>query len=390
MRRGIALMDNPGALLLLQDEDDVFRQLAGALVGHPPAIYADTNLWPCTPRACRLLASQWRTARDPRLRDLGLIAHFVLQPKPWIDSILADTSEVVERARLLARGVGAFDPLSSQEPIPPASATWQAWVEWMVGQSRTYVDPEFGNRYAFRMQHRKLRFDQSHAAALRLTALLTGRNIVGELRDMLAQATADSAKFVLEFMLYKLGEHHPTVASVDEHLRSGSRLRLELGIHELPSLFNGSPPLADTATTTLLTGRFMEKMFANEQPWPMLDTAAIPFQLSVPKGGGSIYGPMLFLADSVSSSLGARWRERLVSGVAAARIRDERDLGTLVTVGSMTRVGPFVHFGIEIDYSQSLRIESTVYPEGHHESWRISLMELNGAWVAVTTERTAP
>jgi hypothetical protein len=188
-------------------------------------------------------------------------------------------------------------------------------------------------------------------------------------------------------MLYKLGEHHPTVASVDEHLRSGSRLRLELGIHELPSLFNGSPPLADTATTTLLTGRLIEKVFANEQPWPMLDTTAIPFQLPVAMVSGSVYGPMVFLADSVPSSLGARWSGRLVGGAAAARIRNGRDLGTLVTVRRITRVGPFAHFDIDVDHCEALRMDSTDYPQRSHASWRFFVMQLSGEWVIVSATR---
>jgi len=62
--------------------DSLYLGIEAALLSRPPTT-ADTMRWACVPSACRALARQWEEAREPRLRDLGLIAHYLMDPERW-------------------------------------------------------------------------------------------------------------------------------------------------------------------------------------------------------------------------------------------------------------------------------------------------------------------
>jgi hypothetical protein len=68
-----------------QSRDRLYENLAQTLTTSPPAVAVRNDRIPCTPAACRLLEDQWRTAREPRLRDLGLVALFTSDPRRWGD-----------------------------------------------------------------------------------------------------------------------------------------------------------------------------------------------------------------------------------------------------------------------------------------------------------------
>src|SRR5262249_48061841 len=77
-----------------QSRDVLYENLAQALTTDPPVGDVWNARVPCTPAACRLLAEQWRTAREPRLRDVGLVALFTSDPRRWGDTVLAlDTKQ---------------------------------------------------------------------------------------------------------------------------------------------------------------------------------------------------------------------------------------------------------------------------------------------------------
>ena len=132
----------------------------------------DSTLVACTIAACRLLAAQRTTAREPRLRDVALVALMSLDPRGWSDTVLALDSArhpVLQRARLLASGrVGANAAASLKAPIPPPNSGAAAWIEWMSG-----VDPRYAAVYAklsgpaSRYGEQRVAFGEEHATAIR-------------------------------------------------------------------------------------------------------------------------------------------------------------------------------------------------------------------------------
>ena len=202
----LPFMDDPGlAFAFGLRRDPLYQELQHHLLHRPPAVTADTTDWPCTPDACRLLARQWHTAREPRLRDLGLIAQMVLDPARWADTLVAhaaSSTALLESALWLARGVGATWRASSKPPLPEPEADWRVWLAWMNGWSHDEASSEVdeigpGSR---------IRFNSTHATALRFHEAWTGRDIVAELRKKLETAATDSARLVYGLILLELGE----------------------------------------------------------------------------------------------------------------------------------------------------------------------------------------
>jgi hypothetical protein len=367
--------------------DPLFENLHQALLTTPPAVTPDTTRWPCTPAACRLLAEQWSIATEPRLKTLGLIAHFVLDPKAWTDSVLARASPesaLLGDALLLARGVGATWPAASKAPIPSPGADWHAWTEWMNGK-----DPEYTRRQAMlpplpNLKEPSIRFEGSHATAIRFTQARTGRDIVGELRRQLAAATSDSALLVYEYMLVQLGEHRPTAASVAAHFRSRSAARIALGEMEVESLFGSTPPRADSATAALLMDRLIAMTVGGEKPWRLLrapgDTAGGQQSVLPPR---EVSGERtLLLADSLPPAVRAKWSGRVpIITKEAWNRRSEREGGTLFTLTSVARVGAFARLGIETSGRVERRADQA--PWLYYASTTYYVMELDGEWVIV-------
>jgi hypothetical protein len=373
MRDVIALLQRGSRFI---DSERLVEALETPLVSSPPAIARDTSQWPCTPAACALLAEQWRTAREPKLKRLGLVAHFVRDPRRWTDTLLADTTpSEVEWARLLARGVGATSPDASRDTLPPPGAGWHAWLEWLVGISPTAPQHDFS--YESLMRMRGLEFHPPHATAIRFTQVRTGRDIVGELRQMLAQASADSAKLVLEYILTQLGDFTPTVSSVAAHVRSGSAQRIELGAHQAPMLFRGSPPRADSATAARLTDELIALTLGENRPWRVLNPR-IKWDV-VPNPPIADWGtaPTYILADSTPVSLRPKWSGRLITGTEWA-MHSPQVAARLVAPGHVSRTGPFARISIE---TVDVRVEVfDRMPMRYRKSTTYDLMEQDGAW----------
>ncbi|MGH7553200.1 MAG: hypothetical protein ACREMQ_09280 [Longimicrobiales bacterium] len=109
--RGVRVsMSNPAVALALGVPRDVaYENLRDILVRWPPAFDDVTPARACTPAACRMLASFADTAAEPRLRDLGLIARFALEPRAWAGEINRRGqagSVMLQPAAALIRGVG--------------------------------------------------------------------------------------------------------------------------------------------------------------------------------------------------------------------------------------------------------------------------------------------
>jgi len=384
MRQLIGVMADPGIPFAFgMTRDPFYEDLAQALSLTPPAIVPDTSRWPCTPAACRLLAEQWNIATEPRLRQLGLVAHVMLDPKRWADTLAAQPqAPLLVAPRLLVDGVGATWPASTRSPIPAPNADWRAWGEWMNGTNPAYQRWQQQLPAAIHRGQSPFRFEGSHATAIRFTEARTGRDIVGELRQELARATSDSARAIFEYMLIGLDALDPGPEDVAAHFRSRSPVRSVVATRELALLFRGSPPRADSATAFLLQDRLIAMTVGGGKPWrwilPLPDSQA---WRSLPAREVANETTLL-LADSLAPALRAKWSRRV------AMITDEdwkkrslRTGGTLFTLTSVTRVGPFARLGVESSGRVERRPEQA--PWLYYASTTYFLMELDGEWVIV-------
>lgn len=390
----IAFMNDPGlAFAFGQSRDWLYENLRQALVTSPPAIARDTSHGACTPAACRMLADQWRTAREQRLRELGLIALMTLDPARWSDTVLARNrsgSRFLEPAAMLARGVGATWPAASKAPIPAPNAEWHAWTEWMNGVDSSYAAERAALQRAGQLSMTSpdpsIRFEASHATAIRFVQARTGRDVIGELRRELERAQSDSARLVFGTMLQGLGELHPTLAQLANDLRSTEVSRHALAVRALLQRFREPTDLADSATAAPILDRLITLVIDGVPAWrPLRSDGA----------GWAHHGPELhqtpgrrdafLLRDSVPPSLGEKWGAR-----GALLTMDEwdrrplTDAGVLYTLSSVRRAGPFVLVGVRA--SERVARNPGDAPRAYAAQVRYYLMDVGGEWVVVASD----
>ena len=394
LRSMLRFMEDPAlAFAFNQSRDPLFENLRQALTQAPPAV-SPRPAWPCTPDACRLLADQWRTAREPRLRELGLVALVTLEPARWADTVLARAaagSTFLEPAAMLVRGVGATWPAASKVAMVSPNATWQAWADWMSGPNASYAAARAAASASLGLPaprpEPRVRFEGSHAVAIRFFQARTGRDVIAELRRGLEAADSDSARLVFGTMLQGLGELRLTDDEMVAHFRSGEPGRVALAQRSLIQMFwrdrRATP--ADSATTLAILDRLASLVLEGGAPWRSLDGRPAPGrqgpELHATPGRRSVF----LLADSLPAALRDKWKDR-VSVVTSAEWRDRplTDAGVLYTLSGVRRVGRFVVVGVTSEERMSRRQGEA--PQLFAAGTTYYLMELNGEWVIVSAD----
>ena len=393
MRQALRYMADPGiAFRLGGSRDPLYENIVQGLTTRPPAITPDTSRWTCEPNACRLLAAQWTEAREPRLRAVGLVARAMLDPAGWADTLVAHADSAIpylQRAVHLARGVGATWPAASQRPIPTGS-DWRDWLEWMNGRNPAYPPLRIAGQPV--ATGTAVRFEETHANAIRYVTASSGRDVVGELRGALARAESDSAHLVFGTMLVELDAYEAPPAEVAALFRR-SAAHADLGLRLVLRLFGCSPrglcgqpaaPLADSATTAAITDRLIGVTLAREPEWPTIQekTGRPPPRAGInPAGESSANG----LLEDANLPRGARdrWRSRVRiisrSEWDAMPVRAE---GMLYTLSTVWRVGPFAH--VTINYAGRVGRTPEQGPHLYYGGRSYYLMELDGEWVVVS------
>jgi hypothetical protein len=376
----LPFMDDPGlAFAFGLDRDPFYEYPRGGLLSRIPALLPDSTQWPCTPDACRLLAAQRETAREPRLRDLGLIASLALEPARWADAVLQRAqagSAMVGAAIQLIRGVGATWEAASKAPLPETDADWRAWLEWMNGRDPRY--PRDSNAPA----GTTVRFEQSHAQAIRFYQVRTGRPVIQELQRKLTEATGDSARLVYTTILLGLGERSSDPVQVAQRLRFGSPAERALALRELSGVFRNAE-VPDSATNAALIDRLLGITIAGEAPWPDLH----PPQ-EERKGLGHLRRinegprPVFILADSLPAPMQRKWQTRAQLITSEQwNARSDRLPGILFRPGRVLRAGPFVY--LDLDYSTRAARREDQAPAGSAGGFTVYLLETEKGWMLV-------
>lgn len=366
-----------------------YENLARALTLRPPA--AGESDFPyrsvaCTSAACRLLADQWHSASEPRLRDVGLVALLATDPAHWADTVLAldgPRHPLLHGAARLARGVAATWDAASKAPMPPPNSDWHAWLEWMDGRDPRYVAIKRQSSLPPRFRQDTLprvRFEQSHITAIRFFQARTGRDIVAELRHGYDAATSDTARLVFGTMLEGLGELQPTAPQVVQWFRSGNSAQAALARRMLHAGFAKSAR-ADTTVTVPLLERLLAAIVDSAPLWPngVADREARrsdPAILHMPRG--------VFFLDTLGlpPRIRAEWGSRVkLLPRSAWHERDVRAPGVFYTIAPITTWGHFAR--VDVTASERFARKPDEAPRAYASGATYWLMNVDGQWVIV-------
>ena len=394
MQSMLRFMENPGlAFAFNQSRDWLYENLRQALTQSPPAVVPERAA-PCVPAACRLLADQWRSAREPRLRELGLVALVTLEPARWSDTVLARAtagSRFLEPAAMLVRGVGATWPAAAKAEIPSPNASWHAWADWMTAPNAAYAAARAAANASLGLPaprpEPRVRFEESHAAAIRFFQARTGRDMIAELRRGLETADSDSARLVFGTMLQGLGELRLSADEMVAHFRSGEPGRVALAQRSLIEMFwrdNRARP-ADSITTLAILDRLASQVLEGGAPWRTLDGRPAAGRQGPELHAAPAQKSIFLLADSLPAALRDKWKDR-VRVVTSAEWRDRplTDAGVLYTLSGVRQAGPFI--SVTVGSQEHMARRPGEAPQLFAAGTAYYLMELNGEWVIVSTD----
>lgn len=391
VRAMLPFMEDPALVWSFNlSRDDLYENLVQGLTTWPRALSeASRGRIPCTPAACRILADQWRAAREPRLRDVGLVALFSLDPRQWADTVLAlDATRhpLLRSAQLLARGVGATWPAASKAPLPAPGSDAGAWLEWMNGQDPRYAAAQRNAPSAVpRRAGIAPRFEDSHRTAIRMYAARTGRDVVSDLRQSYGAATSDSARLIFGTILEGLGELQLTEAELAESFTSRvpSRVQLARGVLAR-SLGEAATPMADANAATLID-QLISAVVNSTPLWPdLMPGPRVPARDALP-GGHSVSGRVFFHVDNVPQAVRAKWAGQVeFISESEWRQRDARTGATLYRVSPVQAWGRFAR--VYVETSERVSRAGNEAPQAYAAGSGYYLMEVNGEWVIVARD----
>lgn len=389
--RMIAFMEDPGiAWGFNLSRDWLYENLVQALTTWPPAAPPQEDRVACTPAACRLLGYQWRSAKEPRTRDVGLVALYAADPAQWADTVLKYSSPdrpLLTSAAGLARGVGANWPAASKRAMIDPNSDWRDWLEWMNGADTTYARVFAANaeRYGWpRDTVTAPRFEESHRVAILMQAKQTGRDIVAELRRGYAQSQSDRERLVFGTMLRGLGELRMSAEEIAAEFRSGVPERARLARGALMELFAREARPIDIAVARPITDRLIAVIVDSWPLWPPGAPDMGPGSAGRPELHAR-RGRVRLSSENLPPDLAEKWAKKIeILTSADLRQLDPREATVVYTVSQVKGVGPFVR--IEMQAAEQLERPADYAPAHYASATTYYLMERDGEWVLVAAE----
>jgi hypothetical protein len=364
--------------------DWLYENLAQGLTTWPraAAVGRDSNVVACTAAACRMLGELRHAGRDPRLRDVALVALFSTDPARWADSVLALESAhpLLRRAASLAQGIGSTAPAAAKAAMPPPNSDWRAWLHWMSGW-----DP----RYAAAMQRLRVdtlapSFGEEHRTAMRMYMLRTGRNVIDELQRGYDAATSDTARLVFGTMLQGMGELNLSEAEIAEAFTSGVPERATLARGALVGQFGRLSTPMDTVAAAPLISRLLSVTIDSAPLWRV---GAADMRQSDRQGSPTLHARarrVALAAANLPSSVRAKWDDRIQIITPNTPPIDPRDALVIYAVTPVRAWGRFVR--VEVSADERLARRPDQAPAHYAAATLYYLMELNGEWVIVAWE----
>ena len=342
----------------------------------------------CAIEACRMLGAQWRTARESRLRDVGLVALMSLDPRRWADTVLAldgPRHPLLHPAAMLARGVGATWEAASKAPVPPPNSDWRRWLEWMNGIDPRYLPLENEVAASMRQPVRttpEVRFEESHRTAIRFYMARTGRDVIAELHRGYERATSDSARLVFGTMLRDLDELQMTESEIANAFSSGVPVRIELARQALIAALQDSGKAMTPANAAPLVDRLLAATVDTAPLW-RVGAADLPASLRRPRPEvHATIGRVLLNAATLPEAIRAKWAGRVAIITSAEwNRRDPRTGGVFYSVAPVRSWGRFAR--VELTLSERSTRSEGQAPRQYAAGTTYYLMKLNDEWVIV-------
>ena len=343
----------------------------------------------CTVSACRLLAGQWSTAHEPRLRDVGLIALLSLDPARWADTVLrlaGPAHPLLLGAVPLVHGVGATWPASSHASLPSETNDWHEWLEWMDGRSphdlRSLAEGTLPAAFK-RDTLANIRFEESHATAVRFFQARTGRDVVAEWRRAYDAARSDSARLVFGSMLEGIGALHLTASEVAEGFTSADAARITLARQALYGSTGWSR--MDSLAAEPILQRLLAAIVDSVPLWPNATENLGPTR----RGSLTILharrGQIFLDPEGLTPGLRVVWTSRVQFITKKAwGARDVREAGLFYTISPLQSWGRFVR--VELNASERNARSADSAPAVNASGVTYLLMSLGGSWVIVATD----
>ena len=337
--------------------DDGYDPFFYALMLRPPVLATDsTNV--CGPSACVMLERfRNRNDVDPRLRDLGIIAAFMRDPKrnfSLLESRQLDGTHLLQRVYRTALGYpNEWGSPGHGEPVPPPNSTWNAWATWAGGQVR-----ELGGS----------------PPVLQLFNARTGRDFVKEFRTAYEAASEDTARYTFGRLLLNVDPEAFTIDEVKGLLDSDKPALLALGRSALFRLTRNAtvapPEIAEPLLDELIGMLFEGKApsWGNSNPRMRIDY----------HGRTGLF----LITDSLPPALVPRWQNRisLITNVDW-KARDLRAAGTGFHIKAR-QAGDFVI--LDYSYSEALETPADAVPRHFAGGGSIVLLRTPSGWKEVS------
>jgi hypothetical protein len=229
----------------------------------------------------------------------------------------------------------------------------------------------------------RVRFEESHATAVRFFQARTGRDIVAEWRRAYEETRSDSGRLVFGSMLDGVGALHLTESEVAEGFRAADAARISLARQ---GLLAGAVwfPMDSIAAEPVLQ-RLLAVIVDSGPLWPNgtndlgSTRRGSPTILHAPRG-------QIFLnPEGLSSSIRAAWSPRVPFITPAAwNARDVREAGVYYTVSPLQAWGRFVR--VQLTASERNARTSDQVPWVNASGVTYYLMSRDGVWVIVATD----
>lgn len=391
VRAMIPFLEDPGkAWSLNRSRDWLYENLVQAMTLWPRAAASprDTSKVACTAEACRMLGGLRVSAREPRSRQVALVALFSMDPATWGDTILrlaGPSHPLLRSAAALAGGVGATWTAASKLPMPPPESDWRMWLRWMDGRDTAYIRAQLAMPRPRGLPPLdtmpRPRFEETHRTAIRMLMARTGRKVIGELQGGYEQARNDTAHLVFGTLLHGLDALRLSAAQMADAFASGLPGRVALARHALVrAIADSAVPMGEAESAPLLD-RLLAAVIDTLPLWPI----GVP-DLKLPRRIGpelhARRGRVRISALNLPSAVREKWGARVEIVTADDRDRiDDREAGVTYTVSPVLRFGSFAR--VEIQAAERLERAANQTPAAYAAATTYYLMNRGGEWVIV-------
>jgi hypothetical protein len=399
----LGLVRDPRPLLKVgQGESGIVGRLEGLVryVPYGPSGLTDPSI--CAAGACERIMALWPGDPDARLRDLGLLLRFRLQPSRYLSALVArqrsspSTLLDVEVSRLTTRGIVSQSGEVLGGGIPPRGAGATDWIAYLTPLQPLEEGPlELGSGFGGDRAPGALRRFYIDTIGLNLARLLTGRDALAEMRVLRDRAAHPDTVAILSLALAALGESTASVAELAEMARAGGAVQRWAATAHLRELHRaradprrGESPVTDSAAVGRLLLAVLRNMRSEESAsWSPLESRRADYverRTFRRDSAGAPRPAHRIAAQSVPLYLRDSLPEGIVLVTAEEWDREPiRSAGSLLSIHVWTDGGDFA--SVTMGTAGRLAQASDEAPHRFASSSTWHLVRIDGQWYVLST-----